>query len=283
MKFTKAISLGLTRTIRSAKSILIIWLITFLGFALFAIPLKGSIFQALGNSYGTELIRDGFNIDFWADLASVASFLPMISRGGLFLLFLFFIIYIFLNGGLFDSLRSNSCSYRISSFFGSSAKLFGSYLVATLLVVLMIIFAAGLIIGVPVLISRVGGSSDIDTMQAIYKITRIIFLFASLIFLLVIDYTRAWLAANDHKRVFKALGYGFKATFTSFFGSYIFMLLITAIQILYVWIVTRLLSGMQPSAPGGLFLLFILAQVLFFLKLVLRAWRYGGVTTLYET
>ena len=282
MKFTKAISLGLTRTIRSFKSIFIIWSITFLVFALFAIPLRGSLFQALGNSYGTELIKDGFNLDFWADMASLTSFLPMVSRGGLFLLFLFFIIYIFLNGGLFDSLRSNSCSYKISSFFGSSAKLFGSYLVANLLVSFMIIFAAGLIVGVPVLISRAGGGSEVATLK-VFRIMRIVFLFVMLVFLLVIDYTRAWLAANDHKRVFKALGYGFKATFKSFFASYIFMLLITVIQIFYVWIVFRHLSGMQPSTGGGLFLLFILTQVMFFIKLALRAWRYGGVTTLYET
>jgi len=164
----------------------------------------------------------------------------------------------------------------------ASAKLFFSYLFATLLVLLMIIFAAFLIIGVPLLIHSASDSSSDATMWKLAMILRIIFLLILPIFLLVIDYARAWLAANGPGKVGKALGYGFKAIFSSFMASYLFMAIIVIVQIILVFFVTRVVSGSQPQTGGGLLLLFIITQVLLFMKLYLRAWRYGGVTELYS-
>jgi hypothetical protein len=60
------------------------------------------------------------------------------------------------------------------------------------------------------------------------------------------------------------------------------MLIMVIVQVLYVVLVVKVLSGYAPVSSGGLFLLFLLSQVLFFIKLYLRAVRYGGVAALYK-
>ena len=90
------------------------------------------------------------------------------------------------------------------------------------------------------------------------------------------------MAANDHRRVFKALGYGFRATFSSFLASVIFMALVVTIQVLFLWGGIKLMGAINPQTGGGLFLLFLTGQAVFIVKLLLRAWRYGGITALYE-
>lgn len=39
---------------------------------------------------------------------------------------------------------------------------------------------------------------------------------------------------------------------------------------------------MKPVTGGGVVLLFILSQLLFFIKILLKGWRYGSVTMLME-
>lgn len=45
---------------------------------------------------------------------------------------------------------------------------------------------------------------------------------------------------------------------------------------------TDLIPGIRPFTGGGILLLFILSQLLFFIKVMLKAWRYGSVTSLME-
>lgn len=54
------------------------------------------------------------------------------------------------------------------------------------------------------------------------------------------------------------------------------------IQILYGWLVLNIISGIKPVTGGGVFLLFILSQLLFIIKILLKGWRYGSITKLME-
>lgn len=280
MKFSKAITQGFGRAFRSLKPIIIIWLISLTTISLIAGPFKSAIISAVGSSFATEMISDGFSIDFWSGLNPVL----MASMGGLFkgfiLLFVFYIfIGVFLNGGLFDALKTNVCGYQLKNFFKASASNFFSFLIATILVMLMIFFAAGIIIGIPVLIVRAGDGGE-KALFKVFGFARIAFLLVLPIFLLVADYTRAWLCASEHKKIFKALGYGFKATFTSFISSYLFMIMIMAVQVGFLYLVSIALN-FNPASSGGLFVMFLMTQILFIIKVFLRAWRYGGVSTLH--
>ncbi|MFO7852332.1 MAG: hypothetical protein ACQERS_09000 [Bacteroidota bacterium] len=283
MKFIKAYTSGAVRALRSIKALLIIWLFTFSVLAVFSVPLKSYISSALGDTTSTSLLKDGFDISFFMNLGE--AFDPMMSAitgGILIIILIFFFLYVFFSGGLFDSLLANKWSYKPGDFFRSSARYFLSYLMVVILVMLMTLIAMFLVIGVPLIIQRAGSAASEAATLKLISILRIIALLVLPIFLLVADYSRVWLAANNHFKVFKALGYGFKATFKSFFGSYFFMLTMIIVQGLYLMLVVKLLSDYTPDTGGGLFLLFLISQVLFFIKLYLRALRYGGIAALYQ-
>ena len=283
MKFIKAFTSGATRAFRSVKALLVIWLLTFSVLAVFSFPLKSFLNNALGNTASTSLLNDGFDISFLINLGQ--SFSPMMSAVGggiLIVLLIFFFLYTFLNGGLFDSLLENRWNYKPSDFFKSSARYFLSYLVIMLLVIIMILIVIFLVVGLPIIIMTAGSSGSEEATLKLVSILRIVVILILPILLLVADYARVWIAANNHRKIFKALGYGFKATFKSFFGSYFFMLIMVIIQALYVMLVVKILSGYTPDSGGGIFLLFLISQVLFFMKLYLRAMRYGGVAALYQ-
>jgi hypothetical protein len=44
----------------------------------------------------------------------------------------------------------------------------------------------------------------------------------------------------------------------------------------------KLINAWKPVTGGGVFLLFIVSQIIFFLKAGLKVWRYGSVTALKE-
>lgn len=280
MKFIKAFTSGALRALHSVKALLIIWLLTFTVLAVFTYPLRSFTLSALGNTTATGLLNDGFNISFFADLGSaLRPMLSGITAGIMIVMLIFFFLYVFMNGGLFDSLYSNKFSYKASSFFRSSAKYFLSFLVVKLLVLLMILVVMFIVLGLPHILFGTGSE---ETTWKIFSITRIVAVIILPLFLLVADYSRVWLVANGQRKVFRALAYGFKATFKSFLSSYFFMLIMVLVQGGFALMVAGLLSAYVPVTGGGLFLLFLLSQVLFIIKLYLRAVRYGGVSELYQ-
>jgi len=280
MKFIRAFTSGAFRALRSVKALLIIWLLTFTVLSVFTYPLRSFTLSALGNTTATNLLNDGFNISFFADLGNaLRPMLSAITAGLMIVMLIFFFLYVFMNGGLFDSLYSNKFSYKASNFFRSSAKYFLSFLLVKLLVLLMILVAMFIVLGLPQILFGTGSE---ETTWKIFSVTRIVAIIILPLFLLVADYSRVWLVANSQRKIFRALAYGFKATFKSFFSSYFFMLIMVLVQAGFAIIIAGLLSGYVPATGGGLFLLFLLAQVLFIIKLYLRAVRYGGVSELYQ-
>ncbi len=283
MKLIKAFTSGAIRAFRSLKALLMIWLLTFSFLALFSLPLRSFLSTSLGDTASTPLLDKALDLSYFMNLGQAFnSLLSAISGGILIVLLIFFFLYIFLNGGLFDSLRENSWSYKPGDFFRASARYFLSYLAITVLVIFMVLIALFIIIGLPLLIQGAGTSASEEATFKLLSILRIVALLVLPIFLLVADYARAWLVANKHTKVFKALGYGFKASFKYFFSSYVFMLVMLVLQALFAVLVVDILAGYSPESGGGLLLLFIISQGLFLVKLYRRAVRYGGVTALYQ-
>ena len=103
-----------------------------------------------------------------------------------------------------------------------------------------------------------------------------------IILLLVVDYARAWQVIQARNRPLKAIGFGFSLTFRTFKSSYPLMIFIMAIQIIYGWLILNIIPGMNPVTGGGVLLLFLLSQILFIVKIFLKLWRYGSVTSMME-
>lgn len=272
---------GVSRSLRSWKWILIIWIVTLFLVALMALPFKAELKTILGPSMITEKLADGINIDVFANSGTgMKTLMSSLTSGFFLVMFLGILANVFFNGGLFNVVRNQAGKQNASEFFGGAASNFWSFLVIWLLLVLIILFVGLLVIGLPVLISR-GSQAEGST----YRVLRISFVVMFLIlpvFILVADYARAWQAASGKKEPFRAVGQGFKNTFRHFFSSWVVMFVVILVQALYTLIVFKIVSRCNPASGGGIFLLFILTQLLFFIKLLMRSWRYGCVTSLFE-
>jgi hypothetical protein len=100
--------------------------------------------------------------------------------------------------------------------------------------------------------------------------------------LLVADYARAWQASRTQNACFRALGFGFSQTFRSFLSSYPLIIILLILQSLPAWGVIKLISGYTPVTGGGVFLLFIISQLIIVLKIFLKVLRFGSITALME-
>jgi hypothetical protein len=283
MNFLFTIKTSAVRTLKSLQGVVIIWFISLLLVSMIVLPLKGTLISGLGTSMITEKLSDGLNIDVFADLGSTLKNLSFsFSRGVCILILTGFILNTFLTGGLFDSLKGSSGKFSAGEFFRASAKNFWSFLIISLVLCFIVLFLAVLIIAVPVdIVNQAAPTSDgVVLTTGIVAIP--VFLLASAIILLIADYARAWQVSEERNSGFRALRFGFKQTFRRFLSSYPIMIIVLGVQVLYGWLVLTILPGLKPVTGGGVFLLFLLSQFLFFIKILLKVWRYGTVTSLME-
>ncbi|MFH0842469.1 MAG: hypothetical protein V1903_07600 [Bacteroidota bacterium] len=283
MKMLKSLGSGARLALRSWKAILIVWFVMLLLVSLFVLPAKSIIRTGFGSSTVTELLRSGINVDVLSDLERYfASIVSYLSSGFFLFLMLGILLYSFFAGGLFKSVSNPSQILSVPCFFRASAKYFWYFLGLWFFVILMILLSGLIIIGLPVgLISQAENHTP-GFLQTVAVITGLIFLGLLIIFILVADYARAWLIAAEKPALFKALGYGFSETFSHFGPSSLMMVLIMIIVLIFSWLASTIIGVWKPESGGGVFLLFIVSQLLFFVKILLKTWRYGSVTALME-
>ena len=259
---------GATRSVKLWKWILVIWITDLLVVSFLALTIRGEMNSVFGKSLITERLAEGSIVDAIANTGTGLQVLVSSFRTGFFLVTFFgLIINVFLTGGLFALLRYNEGKTGSPAFFSGASVNFWSFILIWILIALMITLVSFLLIGLPViakLTSSSGGSSGL------LKITSLVFLIILPVFLLVADYSRAWQASNEKKNAFRAVGMGFKNTFRHFFSSWVVMFILIIIQLIYTLIVFRITGGFKPVSSGGIFLLFILIQLLFILKAFLQ-------------
>jgi hypothetical protein len=283
MKILQAINTGFYRTVRTWKGIIIFWAISYLTVSLLVVPLKASFKSALGNSMITEKLVKGIDIDVLGDLGTnLHSMVSFLSAGTIMLSLAAVFLNIFITGGLFDSVKNGTERFIPENFFRASAKNFWSYLIITLVSYFIIIALIIIIVVIPVSVAANAESAPEGMAFRIFVVSMSVFMFAMLVILLVADYSRAWQASRTRNDGFRALGFGFSRTFTTFSASVPLMLIMLLSQAIIVWIVIKVIGGIIPSKEGGIVLLFVISQLLFFLKLFLKVLRYGSVTALME-
>jgi NADH:ubiquinone oxidoreductase subunit 6 (subunit J) len=283
MKILFAVRSATFRSLKSWKGVLIIWFLSLLMVSLLALPLRASLNSALGSSTITERLIDGIDVEVFSDMGeALTSLISYLSSGFFLLLVVGFLLNAFLSGGLFNSLKGSSGKFSTGEFFRASAKYFWSFLVILSVISLIVVVLALLVVGVPM---SLAGNAEVQQEGALLK-TFILFSSAFillLIFLLLVaDYARAWQVAEERNACFKAIGFGFRQTFRTFRSSYLLMLILLVIQVSYGWLVLNILPGMKPVSGGGVFFLFLISQSMFIIKILLKMWRYGSVTSLME-
>ncbi len=284
MKILLAIKSSVFRSLKIWKSVTIVWFVSLLLSGLLSVPVKNVLNSGFSNSMITEKLAHGINIEVFTDLGVTMSNLISFLKAGFYIAILVSILLnAFLAGGLFHGLKSSSERFSTADFFRDSARKFWSFLVINLIMSIIFFTLLFLVVILPVaIVSQSDSPSEGAVFRTLAISLPVFFLIASII-LLVVDYGRAWQAAQDRIACFRAIGFGFKQTFLTFFSSTPMMLLILIVQFLFGWLVLSILPGFVPQEGGGVFLLLILSQSLFFIKIFLKTWRYGSVTVLMES
>ena len=277
---------GAVRSLKAWKGVLVIWILIFSLVSLIAFPLKSGLKSLIGSSMITELLYDSINADVITDMSKgLASLIPAITSGFLLVFFLGLIMNAFLTGGLFSILGNKNSKPSLALFFAGGAANFWSFILITILTAVMILLTASIVGGISFAIVSAAGSGT-SAPGATGKVIRIALIVVALllpILILVADFARAWQVANNEKKPFKAIGIGFSTTFGTFLKSYPLMVIVMVVQSGFGALVMSKLLSLKPSTGGGVFLLFIGSQVLFIIRIMLRAWRYGCVTSIMES
>jgi hypothetical protein len=283
MKLINSLKSGFIRSARAWRGIMIMWLFSLMLVSLVAIPLKHAFKTDLGNSMITEKLAHGINIEVFADLGSSFRNLASYFLSGFLLIILIgFIINIFLTGGLFSNLSKSSSSFSIQEFLQASAKYFWPFLIVSVFISIIILFLFILICLIPVSIVVQATASAEGALLKTAIISGSVYLLLVAILLAVADYSRAWLVSSARPQFFKAIGFGFKYTFRTFPSSYSLILIILLVQFLFGWMVLSIIPGIHPSGEIGIIMLFVLSQSLYIIKIYLKTWRFGSMTSVME-
>jgi hypothetical protein len=283
MKTAIVFKSALYRSLKLWKGVLIIWFSSLLLTGMVAIPVKAAFKTAFGQSMITEKLSEGYNIEVFADLGSaLKSMTSFFSAGLLMIIFSAFLLNSFFSGGLFDRLKESSGKFNAGEFFSASSGNFWSFLVISLIISMIVLLISLFILILPLSIAAQGENYPEGIMIKTALIVFTVFFLLLTFLLLVADYARAWQVTRNGNQCFKAIGFGFAQTFRTFLSSYPMMITVLIVQFLFGWFVLEVLPGMKPSTGESVFLFFLLSQFLFFLKLFLKVWRYGCVTSLME-
>jgi hypothetical protein len=283
MKIFKALSSGCHRSLKAWKGVLIFWFISLCLVSIVALPMKGVMKTGFGQSAITEKLMNGLNIEIISDLGTLLKGLTGYFSSGLMILFLLWLlINAFITGGLFNSLRDNEEKFSAAEFFKASSRNFLPFLGITLIISTILILLASVLIVVPLEGVTSSENPDESVPWLILIVSISLYILVSQIFVLVADYARAWQVKNEKPACFRALGFGFSRSFRRFRSSFLMMLIIWLVQTLFVLLVLKVIGNWKPASGVGVFGLFLLSQVLLYIRFLLKAWRYGSVTSLKE-
>jgi len=283
MNILSYLKTGFFRALNIRKGVLIVWFSMFILVLVFIYPFRASLSSAFGRSLITEKLADGFDIEVFADLGTAfRSILSFFTAGFIIIYLIGFVINAFLTAGLFGSVRKDSGKFSSQEFFRAGSGNFWSFLIISLIITVIIGFLNILITIIPFIILNLSDSISEKSAFVIVVASITLCLMLLPVFFLAADYARAWKTAKETGSCFRAIGAGFKHTFSKFWRSYVMMTLLILAQIAFGILIILILPGWKPVTGGGVFLLLIISQLMLYLRLLLKTWRYASVTAMME-
>lgn len=277
MALLRVLKKGAAAAALSYKQLLVIWVVSLIMILFVSFPLRVMLNAVFGNSMAVMRLTDGFDAGLLGDVGKPFLYLiSAASTGGLLLLLAGFLLYTFFAGGLFASYTTAWGGLKMTAFIRESARNFLPFLKVNLLTLLIIAGYTLIVLGIPAAARMAlakGSTPEGASMVLFYSI----WLLGLPLWLFVADASRRWIAATGSDRAFRALGAGFRALKERFWLSYGTVFLILIVNALFIFISFWYLTCSVPEKGGMIFLFFILTQIMFFIRLFMKAWRYASV------
>jgi hypothetical protein len=275
---------GFRKSVRSIRTIVLLWIVSLAGSLLVVAPLERNIERLLDGSIGPELLYDGFDIDIFADIMhAITPALASFSITFFLVSAIIFLVNTFLTAGLFRVIAGSwKKPYKSSTFLKGADRGFGGFLFVAIAAAVMIFIMFIIVFLLPLVIAVVAGAGYTFLMLAGTLLAVLLFMLIPVV-LLTADWARVFLTADKHLGPYRALIDGFGSLRRRFLRNWLMMFIILAISILVGVFSMRIVTYSKLSSGAGLILLLLVSQLFVFLKIWIKVIRYGSVTAMAES
>lgn len=293
MTISQAISSGLCATWRNKWMVLFFFGCNLLMAAAIAAPMHAAIADHIGNSMTGEQLARGFDWGWLAEFQiSNAAFLKSFSTAIVYGSILFLALNTLLSAGAFEVFRR-----RVAPDDGereiSGVRVFGSGMGAYFLRFARIVIIASVFYFVAFwfwqgpaakLLDRAFEDSPVERWHFYLNWVRLALMFATLAAInIVVDYAKADLVVDEHLSALGAMGHAAGFTFVNFgrvFAIYVTFGVFAAVTIFAYAAFARYFP---QSSAVGVFVWFIVAQLLIWLRWIFRLASWGAAVAYYTS
>lgn len=277
MSIFKTLKNGAAAAASSYKLILFVWITILVLVMAVGFPLRSFLNAMFGNSLAVERLNSGFDIGLAGDFGKpFGALMAAASAGTLLAGTAGFFIMTFFAGGFFRRYSLAWGGLKVSDFLRASAGNFIPFLKIALLMMLITGAYTFIIVGIPGIVAMVVSGSQLPTGKVLY-LFYVLWALGMPVWLFVADASRRWIAATGSRKVFRALGAGFRALKERFWLSYGTVLAVLIINTAAVLAIFWFAGNATPDRSFAVFLFFAATQLLFILRLFMKAWRYASV------
>ncbi len=278
MKVLKSYEKGIKEATQQPKMIVILWLINFIFGSVIFFLFFGQLSKAIGKSLIAESLQEKFDYNFLFEFLTYhGQSIRTIFSVAVFLIIIYFLISIFLYGGILFSLAHSQRANDVEKskvrfapiFFQGAGKFFGRFfrlsIYSLILWIIFIIFIF-LLTGV----GRVLTASGTNEQMAFYLFLVEIGIGFFLLFLIkmILDYTRIKIVTEDSRYVFRSLLKIIKFVFQRLgktLGLY-YLLIVTGVILFGIYWVLKLII------PSYSLLTIIITFIVYQLFIASRGW-----------
>jgi len=283
MNIAKAYTKGFIQTAKYPRMLFILYFANLLMALLFALPFFSALKSSAGNSDFLNGLLEGFDYTIYSNLMFYSGKAFSVITGGVkWLILAYFLLSVFLTGGIIRTL--NDDKFSTSSFFGAGAFSFFRYLALSLIIILVQLFFLILIFA-PVGAYIYSSFSEFQSELTVYYLIFPAIGLYSIIFLLISmigDYGKFYLELNNSFNFFKGFWEGVKYTFKHFFKTYFLYLILLLLPGVIMYTYFYFEHDMKMATGVGILIVFLMHQGFVLLRVFLRTWILASQLKVYD-
>lgn len=283
MKVFSSYISGAKNVFNVKKIVFVIYLINFLFALAVAIPFASALSSAIGYSDALTPMATSFNFTAFSDfMREHGDGLTAIFSVGRWLILLYLLLQIFLNGGIISAFRKKRKSYSLRDFYKNCTAYFWKYFIVFLVFLVFHLIALAIVI-VPIVVILNGGidklESEITYWTVGYWGIGIYFILFTLV-MVVSDYCKILLTKKDSKGVFKTTLKAWKLVFLNFPKMYSLFLINFLVISCFYWIYWELGDVINPSSVGIALIFMLIQQIMNIIRIYAKLTYYSSMTLL---
>jgi len=280
MKVISSYISGLKRVINIKKIVFLTYFLNLVFALVVAIPFASALSSAIGFSDLLTPLASSFNFTAFSDfMREHGDRLSSIFSVARWLIPIYILLQVFLNGGIIGAYTKNDEPYSISDFYKNCTLYFWKYLMVFIGFLIFHIIALVIVV-IPAAIILSGGidskESEIIYWTVSYWSLGIYFILFTLV-MLVSDYTKILLTKPDTKGVFKTIFKAWKLVFQNILKMYSLLLINLLVISTFYWIYWQLGNIINPSSMSIALILLLIQQVMNLIRVSTKFAYYGSI------